>query len=82
MRLYSEIKKEIALQVSKCMPIKIKKGISANKLLYGNLFYNRRPEELYEEELFYKNIDLKDKIIIEAGAHIGIYTMFFFKTSR
>jgi FkbM family methyltransferase len=45
--------------------------------LYGNFFYNRRSDTLNEEERLYKFLDLEDKIIIEAGAHIGIYTMFF-----
>jgi FkbM family methyltransferase len=79
MTVYNNTKKELALHISKIIPVKIKYGISTGMLLYGNLFYNRRPVELSKEELFYKNLDLKDKIIIEVGAHIGIYTLFFAK---
>ncbi|OFW52515.1 MAG: hypothetical protein A2163_08190 [Actinobacteria bacterium RBG_13_35_12] len=77
--IYKNIKRETGFWISKSLPIKIKKGISKGLLLYGNLFYNRRPNELHEEEFLYSNLDLKGKVIIEAGSHIGIHTLFFAK---
>ena len=75
--MYKLFKNEIAFHLSRFIPIQIKNGLSSGIRLYGNLFYNRRSKELYDEEIFYKNLYLKDKVIIEAGAYIGIYTMFF-----
>lgn len=77
MSLYKLINKKIAFHLSKFIPIQIKNGLSSGIRLYGNLFYNRRSKKLYDEEIFYKKLNLKDKVIIEAGAYIGIYTMFF-----
>lgn len=71
------MKKEFLLQCSKVLPIKIKKGISKGATLYGNFFYNRRSEKLYDEELFFAGLDLKDKTVIEAGAELGIYSLYF-----
>ena len=79
MSIYKNIKKEIGYQISKFLPIKINKGLSKGLMLYGELFYNRRLNELHEEEILYTNLPLKDKVIIEAGAHIGIHTLFFSK---
>ena len=45
--------------------------------LYGDLFHNRRPGELYDEERFYAALDLSGKTIIEAGGHIGVYSLYF-----
>jgi len=47
------------LRISRIYPIPVKCGISAGMRLHGSLFYNRRPEALYEEELLYKRLDLK-----------------------
>jgi len=76
---FTDFKKEIALQISRYVPVKIRKGISKGAIIYGSLFYNRRMDSFNDEEYLYKNLDLKDKIIIEAGAHVGIYTIFFAK---
>lgn len=50
--------------------------------LYGNIFYNRLSPGLSEEELFYSNLDLTGKTVIDAGAHIGIHAYLFAKTAK
>jgi FkbM family methyltransferase len=77
--LIKRIKKELSFRLGNIIPIEIKKGLCRGMKLYGNLFYNRRQQELYAEEILYVNIDLDGKIVIEAGSHLGAYTMFFAK---
>lgn len=79
MDILPTIKKEITLQLAKYIPVKIKKGLCRGMRLYGNLFYNRRSHMLTEEETFYASIDYNQKIIIEAGACKGFFSMFFAK---
>jgi FkbM family methyltransferase len=71
------LKNEIALQISRFVPVEIKKGLGQGRKLYGNLFYNRRPPEFSAEESLYSKLDLKGGVVIEAGAHLGIFTMYF-----
>lgn len=77
MSLYKLIKQEVALHLSKVIPIYSQTGLSSGMRLYGHLFCNRRPNKLYDEEIFFKRLYLKDKVITDAGAHIGSYTIFF-----
>jgi len=77
MNIVRRLRKEAALVASRVTPITITKGIDKGMRLYGDLFYNRRPEGLYEEEILYSALDLRDRVVIEAGAHIGIYSMYF-----
>lgn len=77
MNIVRRLRKEAALAVSRVAPITITKGIDKGMRLYGDLFYNRRPGELYEEEILYSALDLRDRVVIEAGAHIGLYSMYF-----
>lgn len=72
-----DIRKEIAFQIGKYIPLKIRKGPCVGMQLYGSLFYNRRRDELTDEEYMYENLDLKNKVVVQAGAHIGVDTMFF-----
>lgn len=77
MTRYENIKKEVLLQCSKFFPIKIRKGISNGMTLYGNIFYNRRSNGLCDEELLFSNLNLKNKTVLEAGAELGIYSLYF-----
>lgn len=77
MTLHARAKKEIVFQISRFIPIRINKGPCAGMRLYGNLFYNRRRDNLNDEEFFYQNLDLENKVVIDGGAHIGIFTMLF-----
>lgn len=79
MALSKTLKKEIAQRISRFWPIRVTKGISTDMKLHGNLFYNRRPEALNEEELLFKGLDLNGKVVMDVGAHIGVYTFFFSK---
>ncbi len=74
--MLSNFKKELVLQFSKIYPIIMKKGLSKGFKLYGNIFYNRREETITDEEKFYQSLRLKNKIVIEVGAHIGIDTLY------
>ncbi len=49
--------------------------------LYGNIFYNRLPAKLKAEEVFYAGLDLTGKTVVEAGAHIGLFTYLFAQTA-
>jgi FkbM family methyltransferase len=71
------LKNEIALQISRFVPVEIKKGLSRGSKLYGNIFYNRREQEPFEEESFYSALELRGGVVIEAGAHLGVFTMYF-----
>ena len=77
MNVIRRVRKELALQLSKVMPITMRHGIAGGMRLYGNLFYNRRPADLHEEERLYSSLNLKGKTVIEIGAHIGEYTIYF-----
>ncbi len=50
--------------------------------LYGRYFYNRLPAEFSDEELFYSGLDLSGKTVVEAGAHIGLFTYLFSRTAK
>ncbi len=63
-------------------PIRINKGISKGNFLFGDFFYNRRSSKLTEEEEFFMSLDLENKTILEVGAFIGIYTLFFSKVAK
>ena len=75
MNVVGTIKKEIALQISKVIPITIRKGPCKECKIYGNLFYNRRSNDFSLEEYLYEKLDLRDRTIVEAGAHVGVYTV-------
>lgn len=77
MTKYETMKMEVLLQCSKIFPIKIKKGITKGMTLYGDPFYNRRAEGLTDEEILFTGLELKGKTVLEAGAHIGIYSLYF-----
>ncbi|MSR65652.1 MAG: FkbM family methyltransferase [Verrucomicrobiae bacterium] len=77
MNWFSQLKKEIVLQASKAIPITISKGICRGMRVFGDLFYNRRSADLNDEEIFYSSLDLRGKVVIEAGAHMGIYSIYF-----
>jgi FkbM family methyltransferase len=71
------LKKEIALQTGAHIPVRMKKGVSSGMLLYGNLFYNRRKSALSDEEAFFEGFDFRGATVIDAGAHLGVYTLYF-----
>lgn len=75
--MYRRLRKESAYFLSRYLYCRIQSGVSKGMKLYGNLFHNRRPAEFYDEELLYTALDLSGKTIIEAGAHIGIYSLYF-----
>lgn len=77
MTRFDAFKKEALLQCSRIVPIKIKKGICRGMTLYGDFFYNRRPESLSDEEILFAGLELEGKTVLEAGAHIGIYSLYF-----
>jgi len=77
MSIYKTFKQEVALQLSKILPVQMKCGLAEGYKLYGNLFFNRRPLKLADEEIFYRALDLSGCSVVEVGAHIGIYTLWF-----
>lgn len=77
MKFIKRLKLELVFQLSKYFPVVIKKGLPRQSKLYGNIFYNRRPAELNHTETLYKNLDLKDKTIMEIGSFIGEYAIYF-----
>jgi FkbM family methyltransferase len=72
-------KREITLILSNILPIRIKKGISIDLKLYGNIFYNKRNSALSFEEKLFSLLPNKKGHIIEAGGHVGSYTIFISK---
>lgn len=82
MTKYDAMKKELLLQCSKILPIKIKKGIAKGMTLYGDFFYNRRAENLNDEEVLFAGLELEGKTVLEAGAHLGIYSLYFARKVR
>lgn len=76
------IKQKISRLLGKLVPIEVKRGPCAGMRLYGRFFYNRLPVEFSDEELFYSGLDLSDKTVVEAGAHIGLFTYLFSQTAK
>jgi FkbM family methyltransferase len=74
------LKRYVALWLSEIFAIKAKKGIITDLYLYGNIFYNKRKSVLNFEEKLYRAIPDLGGTIIEAGAHIGCYTLFLGKS--
>lgn len=74
---YDALKREVLLQCSKIFPIKFKKGIEKGIMLHGDFFYNRRPESLSDEEILFSGLELEGRAVPEAGAHVGIYGLYF-----
>jgi FkbM family methyltransferase len=62
-------------------PLRVQRGPCQGMRLYGNVFYNRLPAEFREEEKFYSGLDLTGKTVVEAGAHIGVFTYLFSQTA-
>lgn len=77
MTRFDSFKKEVLLQCSRIVPIKIKKGICKDMTFYGDFFYNRRSESLNDEEILFAGLELEGKTVLEAGAHMGIYSLYF-----
>lgn len=71
------LKKEIAYFLGFHFPIRIRRGLAQGMRLYGNIFYNRLPAELDHGDLFFAHLALENACVIEVGAHLGEYTMFF-----
>jgi FkbM family methyltransferase len=62
-------------------PLRVQRGPCQGMRLYGNVFYNRLPAEFREEEKFYSGLNLTGKTVVEAGAHIGVFTYLFSQTA-
>ena len=77
MTLLRRLRKEMAFFLSHYLFCRIQSGLSKGMKLYGDLFYNRRQMEINDEERFYSALDLRGKVVIEAGAHIGTYSLYF-----
>lgn len=73
----STYKKDLALFISRFVPIRIKKGIAKGSYLHGRLFYNRRASKLNLEERIFKALPQDVESIIDIGAHIGVYSIYF-----
>ena len=77
-KIIENLKKEVIFQVGKFYSRNINQGVLKGKKIYGNFFINRSAGKgLSKEEQLYASMDLTGKTILEAGAHIGYYTMFF-----
>lgn len=76
------LKQKIGRVLGKTVPIKVKRGPCKGMRLYGRYFYNRLPAEFSDEELFYSGLDLSGKTVVEAGAHIGLFTYLFSQTAK
>jgi FkbM family methyltransferase len=74
-RLVRLTKLEIVHQANRRLAIRIRKGPLSGARLKGNIFYNRRSDALTEEERIYDALELQNAVIVEAGSHIGLYTM-------
>lgn len=72
-----KIKKTIEFKISEAKSIKVKYGLIVGKRMHGNLYMNHRLDTLSDEENFYKILNLKDKVIVELGANLGVYTLYF-----
>ena len=75
-------KRRLSRYLGQVYPITVRRGPCQGMRLYGSPFYNRLPTEFREEELFYSGLDLAGKIVVEAGAHIGIFTYLFSRTAQ
>lgn len=71
------LKHHIAYVIGRLFPITICRGPSKGMKLYGNIFYNRLPAALRDEEILYAGLDLTGKIVVEAGTHVGVFTWLF-----
>lgn len=75
------MKQLIARSAGRVWPIRIERGPCRGMRLYGNIFYNRLPANFKAEEVFYSGLDLTGKTVVEAGAHIGLFTYLFAQTA-
>jgi FkbM family methyltransferase len=77
--LLKRLKQELARLLSTRIAIRLDSGLYTGARLYGNLFINRQiaARGLNQEESLYQRLDLSNRTIIEAGAHIGYYTVYF-----
>ncbi len=79
MTVTEKIKLEISFLLSKFIPIRIKCGVSEGMSMYGDIFYNRRSHDFSNEEILYSRLNLKNRVVIEAGTLNGVFTLFFAK---
>jgi len=77
MRLFKRLRQELVRAFAHVYPIRIQHGLSAGMRLYGHPFYNRRSAKLNNEELLYRALDLDGAVVVEAGANLGFYTLYF-----
>ncbi len=77
--LFKRLKQELASILSARIAVQLDTGLYTDARLYGNLFINRQlsARGLNREETLYQCLDLSNRTIIEAGAHIGYYTVYF-----
>jgi FkbM family methyltransferase len=72
-----KIKKTLEFKISQIISTKVKYGLITGKRIYGNLYLNVRLDTLSDEEIFYKYLNLEDKVVVELGANLGVYTIYF-----
>ncbi len=77
LRLIKKIKKTLEFKTSQIKSVKIKYGLIVGKRIYGNLYVNNRLNSLSDEESFYKYLKFENKVIVELGSNLGIYTIYF-----
>lgn len=76
-RKIRKVKKTIEFKIAQIKSTKVKYGLIVGKKIYGNLYINSRLDTLSDEESFYKFLNLKGKVIVELGANLGVYTIYF-----
>jgi len=81
-RPIKKFKKHLEQWIGNAVPVRIKKGLIKGKKLYGVLFFNRRLDELSDEEILYKSLNLEGKVVFDLGSNIGAYTTFFSDSVR
>jgi len=69
--------KKAFLPVTKQIPVKMKHGIAAGLNAKGALPYTNIFKNDNKEDIFLKKANLKDKVIYDIGAFIGLTTLFF-----